>query len=95
MCKVCFVDFTNDYRPIIKLLTQRGNAIKEGKSVEVRKLNQKLLEFKRNKELLEKHRRPLSCFVTFMYPDGKKLAEQYVRGFDDQDDAPKFFGECI
>ena len=76
--KICFVDFTNDNGPIIKLLTDRGNAIREYNFKEVEKLNNEILTYKNDKELKRKHRRPISCFITFMYPDGKKIAEDFI-----------------
>lgn len=48
--------------------------MRDNKLKEVEKLNEDIMTYKTDDEKRRIHRRPISCFITFMYPDGKSIA---------------------
>lgn len=81
MCRIAMINFAYNNSNIISQLKQRGSLIKAEQWDELQKMNQKMTDQFRtgpnSEKLIDSVQRPVTCFITFEYEEGKHRASNY------------------
>lgn len=80
--KICMIQFSYNNSKIINQLKKRGQYIKSESWKDLKKMNKKMTSQFRvgsNKNTsIDEVQRPITCFLTFEYEEGKARADYYM-----------------